>query len=214
MSKISQYPSTTPTASDSIPVVQSGVTKKVTVSSIALGPLADTVDVNNGDALLGVKRINVTGALATTQHVANENRAINLVTEFGGNGDGVTSNNAAFTLAEAGAAVIYVPEGTYVCTLGSLTKVYYGPGNIKLNGTLIGPNNGWYRGSQGAQQRYANSAGADFLEFSATGANIKATVGALSGEANLAFNMDYTTGVHRFYDASANAVWQAMNIAG
>jgi hypothetical protein len=52
---------------------------------------------------------------------------------LGGVGDGVTSNDAAFTAAEAHASpVIWIPPGTFVTSKTDLTKRYTGAGKIKL----------------------------------------------------------------------------------
>lgn len=63
---------------------------------------------------------------------ATKNEA-NFVVKFGGIGDGVTSNNAAITAAEASSnSVIYLPEGNYLTTtaMNTLTKKYIGPGKF------------------------------------------------------------------------------------
>lgn len=60
-------------------------------------------------------------------------RPPDFISAFGGVGDGVTSNNSAFTAAEASAFdVIWLPEGRFYTTLSSatLTKTYVGPGRI------------------------------------------------------------------------------------
>jgi hypothetical protein len=60
--------------------------------------------------------------------------------DFGGVGDGVTNNNAAYAAAEASSANwIYVPDGTFLTTLNptNLTKYYWGPGFTLLNGDYL-----------------------------------------------------------------------------
>lgn len=60
------------------------------------------------------------------------------VKDFGAVGDGVTSDNAAFVLAEAlSQNYIYLPAGTYILTGLTLTKEYWGPGQIELDSTLL-----------------------------------------------------------------------------
>lgn len=60
-----------------------------------------------------------------------------------------------------------------------------------------------------------NLAGPTFQEFSRVGAGPKVAIGALGGiEANVSYNMDYTTSIHRFYDQSQNAFWFTLNQAG
>ncbi len=59
------------------------------------------------------------------------------VKDFGAVGDGVTNDNAAFTLAEALTQnYIYLPAGTYIVTGLTLNKEYWGPGQIELDSTL------------------------------------------------------------------------------
>jgi hypothetical protein len=56
-----------------------------------------------------------------------------------------------------------------------------------------------------------------FFEFRNNNApgTTKASVGALGngGEANLSWNMDYTTGMHKYYDSTKNAMWLALGSA-
>ena len=61
----------------------------------------------------------------------------NFTAVFSGNGDGVTSNDAAFTAAEASAYErIYLPEGRYLTSRNGnqLTKQYIGPGELLISG--------------------------------------------------------------------------------
>lgn len=61
---------------------------------------------------------------------------------------------------------------------------------------------------------YTHRAGPSFMEFRRTdlAGTARASVGMLgTGEANLSHNMDYTDGVHRYYDATQGAVWLAMH---
>lgn len=64
-------------------------------------------------------------------------------------------------------------------------------------------------------QTLTNGDRACFLEFSRTGYDPKVAIGALGGiEANLSYNMDYTDGVHRYYDSTVNANWIALGADG
>lgn len=60
--------------------------------------------------------------------------------------------------------------------------------------------------------------GPAFTQYKRTnqgGTSAQAAVGMLgSPEANLSFNMDYTDGVHRFYDPSIGATWLALGADG
>jgi hypothetical protein len=77
----------------------------------------------------------VTGAVA--RDITGKLSELVSVKDFGAVGDGVTSDNAAFTLAEALAQDhIYLPAGTYIITGLSLTKNYWGPGQIELDSVL------------------------------------------------------------------------------
>lgn len=59
------------------------------------------------------------------------------VKDFGAVGDSVTDDTAAFTLAEAlSQNYIYLPAGTYIVTGITLTKEYWGPGQIELDSVL------------------------------------------------------------------------------
>ena len=102
------------------------------VGAVAATDLADTASVALGDALVGVKKT-IVGAIATTQHKANENRVACVKTDFGAKGDGVwtgtpgatdstatgTDDTAAFAAAIAsGGKRIRIPEGTYILAGG------------------------------------------------------------------------------------------------
>lgn len=74
-------------------------------AAAVLSDLSSTSDAAKGDALIGVKRT-ATGAVATTQHAANENRSLCVKTDFAAVGDGSTDDTAAIQAAitAAGAA--------------------------------------------------------------------------------------------------------------
>lgn len=78
--------------------------------------LSNTDDNSLGDALVGIKRT-LTSATASTLHAYNENRRVNLVTDFGAvlndsSAGARTANRTAFVNALAsGAKVIYIPQG-------------------------------------------------------------------------------------------------------
>lgn len=63
------------------------------------------------------------------------------IREYGGNGDGATSNNATLTTIEglSTTAPIIVPPGVYVATGITPTKRYGGPGQLKLDGVKQAP---------------------------------------------------------------------------
>lgn len=63
-----------------------------------------------------------------------------IVAKYGAVGDGVANDTAAFSAAEASADIrIFLPAGIYIYNgVPALTKYYYGDGQIKVNGTLVG----------------------------------------------------------------------------
>jgi len=72
---------------------------------------------------------------------ASSAEALNsIVAKYGAVGDGVTNDTAAFSAAEASSDIrIFLPAGIYVYNgVPALTKYYYGDGQIKVNGTLVG----------------------------------------------------------------------------
>lgn len=73
--------------------------------------LADTTNAANGDALVGVKRSDLTGSVATTQHLVNQAALINVVTDFGVvmgvvSGAQRILNAAAFNAAQVAAKAV------------------------------------------------------------------------------------------------------------
>jgi len=60
-----------------------------------------------------------------------------------------------------------------------------------------------------------NGVDSNYLEFAKTGHTVKGSVGALGAfEMNISYNMDYKTGIHKYYDSTENAHWIAMNDNG
>jgi hypothetical protein len=76
--------------------------------------LADSSSTSLGDALVAVKRT-ATGAIATTQHAWHEGQVLNVKTDFGATGDGVTNDRAAIQAAFAASKQVLFPSGTYYC---------------------------------------------------------------------------------------------------
>lgn len=108
--------------------------------------LANTSDVAKGDALIGFRQSNVTGALlnAVGRTVHQKFQEMISVKDFGATGDGVTDDTAAIqfavTAAAAAGKALYFPGGTYivssVITLVSNTSLYGDRGvtTLKLKG--------------------------------------------------------------------------------
>lgn len=71
------------------------------------------------------------------------------------------------------------------------------------------------RASDGPVHVLNNGTRPCFTEYVRTGHTARAGVGLMGGpETNLAFNMDYSTNAHRFYDNTLNAYWLAMGTLG
>ena len=84
-------------------------------ATILMSDLADSSDVAKGDALVGIKRT-ASGATASTVHAFNEDRIVNVKTDFGAKGDGVTDDTSAITNAIASGKAVFFPAGTYLYT--------------------------------------------------------------------------------------------------
>jgi hypothetical protein len=87
-----------------------------------------------------------------------------------------------------------------------LSSVFYG---------LLNPINNsapdvFSKNTSAAMATYNNSSGSNFIEFITAG-GIRVATGALSAEANLSFNMDYTNNVHRLYAQGVSATWLTVN---
>lgn len=92
--------------------------------------------VANGVASLGSDGKVPSAQLPTIGSGTGELNRPNFVEHYGGNGDGATNNNAAFTSAEAGTyKQIWLPEGRFLTTLSPFTlyKQYIGPGIIQFS---------------------------------------------------------------------------------
>lgn len=105
--------------------------------------------------------------------------------DFGGNGNNIADNVAAFAAAEASAySRIYLPSGTYYTTSSAfaLTKYYYGPGQIRFSAGTRAPGRFTWLTS-----RPATGSGSDFDKFfSADLSKVDASLFTLGGSgANL-----------------------------
>lgn len=62
---------------------------------------------------------------------------------------------------------------------------------------------------------YNNGTKPNFLEFYKDGFGERGSIGALGEfEMNVSYNMDYKTGVHKYYDSTKNAFWFALGDEG
>lgn len=97
--------------------------------------LANTTDVTKGDALIGFRQSNASGALtgAVGRTVHQKFQETVSVRDFGAVGDGATDDTTAFTLAVAAVATsgagLYVPAGTY-----KITNVIASTGHLNMFG--------------------------------------------------------------------------------
>lgn len=110
--------------------------------------LLDTTSALNGDALVGVKRT-LANAVATTEHLVNEARIVNVKSDFGAVGDGATDDTTAITNAIAGLGsrgTVFLPRGTYKVT----SSISITTSGIRLVGEGFSEINGTGAGNRGA----------------------------------------------------------------
>lgn len=128
------------------------LTNLITAQIAALSAnLANTADVAKGDALIGFRQSNATGALANAvgRTVHQKFQEMVSVKDFGATGDGVTDDTVAIQAAitVSGGKTLYFPAGTYIVsaiiTLVSNTALYGNPGvtTLKLKGIVYAPAN-------------------------------------------------------------------------
>ena len=113
--------------------------------------LANTTDVGKGDALIGFRQSNASGALvnAVGRTVHQKLQETISVKDFGAVGDGVTDDTAAIQSAvnAAGGKALYFPGGTYIVgeiiTVLSNSSLYGDPGvtTLKLKTKTYAPAN-------------------------------------------------------------------------
>ena len=92
--------------------------------------LSNSTDTAKGDALVAGKRTD-TGAVAFTLHAYNENRPINVKTDFGAVGDGGTDDTSPIDVAITNVETMFLPEGTYIFSNKTFIK------NIRVLGSGI-----------------------------------------------------------------------------
>jgi|688.fasta_scaffold10981_11 hypothetical protein len=120
------YIANTPAGNIAATTVQ-GALNELDTEKVSYAALA----ASSGSSLVGYTQ---GGAGAVTETVQTKLRQSVSVDDFGGNGNGVANNTAAFAAAMAASTSVYVPVGTYAIgsyiTLPANTKLY-GPGTIK-----------------------------------------------------------------------------------
>lgn len=104
------------------------------------GDLANTTDVNKGDALVGFRQSSIaglyTGAVGRTVHDKLQEWVS--IRDFGAVGDGSTNDTAAIQAAidavatGAGSGVVYIPAGTYLIDTNTAISV---PSNVIIQGS-------------------------------------------------------------------------------
>jgi len=108
--------------------------------------LANTTDVTKGDALIGFKQSNSSGALsgAVGRTVHQKLQELVSVKDFGATGDGTTDDTAAIQAAFGSGAHLYIPAGTYLIKdavrITTSNQIIYGDGSansvFKINNTF------------------------------------------------------------------------------
>lgn len=100
--------------------------------------LVNTSDTAKGDALIGLRRT-FSGSVGTTLHAWHEAQMVDLKTECGASGDGITDDRAALLIADATGLRVHVAAGTYL--IGSdttLTTDFSFEGKFKIpNGVTL-----------------------------------------------------------------------------
>lgn len=98
---------------------------------VSVANLANTSDADKGDALVGFKQSDLTGATARTVHA--KLREIVSITDFGCVGDDSTDNDSALAAAAACGADLYVPDGEFrFDTAVTFTTSVYGLGRTSV----------------------------------------------------------------------------------
>jgi hypothetical protein len=104
-------------------------------ADVVRAELADTDDLANGDDMIGVKRT-LTNAIATTLHDWIELTIVNVKSDFGAMGDGVTVDTTAFNRArislQSTGGTLYIPAGTYL--IDDDVALAYHSGNVLIRG--------------------------------------------------------------------------------
>ena len=168
--------------------------------------LANT-GVGNGDYLLGVKRS--VASYATTQHVANENREYNAVTDFQVPTDGVsnctTAIQNAISLMPSGSTLVF-PAGTFLHN--SVLNKYVHIRGAGQQATIFKP---YTAGTPAWQYVNYSGIGADHLlsvsHCSIWGTTLNTTYTLLNSTADIGFQFGHTS----YQSGDENAGWAEFN---
>lgn len=136
--------------------------------AVSIPDLSNTTDPGKGDAYIGVKRISPPGGVGTTLHNWIEGQFINVKTDFGAVGDGVTDDTLAFQNACASTRDVFVPAGNYriTQTINKPSGVIFGEG---YQSALIFENMGGNDGIQFTPSTNQTTSGAKDLAIYAKG---------------------------------------------
>jgi hypothetical protein len=164
--------------------------------------LASTADVSLGDALIGGKHT-LTNAVAFTLHQYHENRAVNVKTDFGAVGDGVTDDttaiqNAIDAVGAAGGGKIRFPAGVYAISSGLVVE----KNGVSLVGAGQGISN--YAGGSSAAVRATAATTIKWIGSAGSGTMVKFTSDSADGGTETAKGGGGIDGI--FIDGQENAL--------
>lgn len=145
-------------------------------------PDGQVVDINEGELRFTVSGGNLTDERPQTAYMERsiQEKAADIYSikdaDANVSGDGVSDSTNAFITAEQEADEIYLPAGVYVANGVVLSKKYYGPGVIKLNGVR-------FEKASAAQDLFANTLVGRFAGGTLSGGIANTLIGENAGRA-------------------------------